>query len=116
MRWRAWMPLVLGLVVATAVGCDRAGRDGDDRTTDEEVQVDEDLGTLKVANRVNEPIAIHLDGQEIFVVQPGQSYTFRNLPTGTVNVYGVGRISQKHFGLPRLTIEEGGDYEWTIEP
>lgn len=116
MTWRAWMPLALGLLVVTAIGCDRATSGGDGETTGDEVQVDESLGTLVVANRVNEPIAIHLDGQELFVVQPGQAYTFRNLPTKTVSVYGVGRISQKHYGLPKMRIEEGGDYEWTIEP
>lgn len=116
MTWRTWTPIVLGLLVATAVGCDREKAGDGAETTGDEVRVDERLGTLKVANRVNEPIAIHLDGQEIFVVRPGQTNTFRNLPITTVNVYGVGRISQKHYGLPRLTIEEGGDYEWTIEP
>lgn len=115
MKWRAWMPLALGLLVAAAAGCDRPAT-GDRETVDGDVEVDPELGTLRVSNSVNEPIAVHLDGQEIFVVPQGQSYTFRNLPTKSVNVYGVGRISQKHYGLPKMTIEPGGDYEWTIQP
>lgn len=114
MKWRAWMPLALGLLLAVTVGCDRPA--SGDRGAEGEVEIDSELGTLKVSNSVNEPIAVHLDGQEIFVVPPGRSYTFRNLPVKAVNVYGVGRISQKHYGLPKMTIEPGGDYEWTIEP
>lgn len=81
-----------------------------------DVEVDPDLGTLQVDNRVDEPIAIHLDGRELYVVPPGRSYTFRNLPTREVDVYGVGRVSERHYGLPILTIEEGGEYQWTINP
>lgn len=116
MTWRPWIHLALATaLVAAPVACDRSGSDAGGEAAGD-AQVDEALGSLRVANRVNEPIAIHLDGQELFVVPPGESFTFRNLPTRTVDVYGVGRISQKHYGLPRLTIESGGSYEWTIEP
>lgn len=117
MTWREWTTVALATaLLAAPIACDRSASEAGNGGEDGDVQVDDELGTLRVANSVNEPIAIHLDGQEIFVVPPGESYTFRNLPTRTVNVYGVGRISQKHFGLPRLTIESGGTYEWTIEP
>ena len=78
--------------------------------------VDPDLGTLRVQNQTTEPVAIYLDGQELYAVQPGSASTFRNLPTRRVTIYGVGRISQRHYGLPELTVAEGGDYEWTIRP
>ena len=106
------LALVLALALPTA--CDRGiPAEGDGEA---EVAVDEDLGSLKVTNNVDEPVAVHLDGQELYTVPPGRSYTFRNLPTGNATIYGVGRISQKHFGLPELEIEEGGSYEWTINP
>lgn len=107
--------LALGLTVGSA--CERTGRpDEADGTGEDDVQVDEELGTLRVANSVNEPIAVHMDGQELFIVPPGSSFTFRNLPTRRVTIYGVGQISQKHYGLPQLEIEAGQDYEWTINP
>ena len=104
------------LAAASLAACrpDGGGREGPDEA--EDVRIDEDLGSLQVANTLEEPVAIYLDGQEIFTVAPGRSYTFRNLPTGPATIYGVGRVSQKHHGLPELTIEEGGDYEWTIRP
>lgn len=109
------------LAMATAVmilsGCDRRGGDrGGDEPGSAEVRVEEGLGTLRVLNRASEPVAIHLDGREIYSVPPGRSYIFRNLPLGEVNLYGVGRVSQRHYGLPVLTIEQGEDYEWTITP
>ena len=109
---RVWIPMtILALTVTAACGREPdPGADGE-----EEVQVDEDLGTLRVLNQVNEPVAIHLEGQELFAVPPGTAYTFRNLPTREVTIYGVGRISRKHFDLPRLTIAPGGEYEWTIQ-
>jgi hypothetical protein len=112
---RALIPLAIAvLAVGSAVAC--GGRDGGDEGPSDEVQVSEGLGTLTVMNRVDEPVAIHLDGEELFVVPPGRSTTFRNLPTRQVNIYGVGRVSEKHYGLPTLTIEEGEEYEWTINP
>lgn len=109
----AW--LILGLIVAPgAAGCDRGSGPGS--AGDQDADVNPDLGTLQVFNQTTEPVAIFLDGQELYAIQPGSTSTFRNLPTRRVNIYGVGRISQKHYGLPELTIEEEGDYEWTIRP
>ncbi|HJU87113.1 MAG TPA: hypothetical protein VJ788_07090 [Gemmatimonadota bacterium] len=109
----AW--LVIALVAAPmAGGCDRGP--ADTAGGSEDVEVDSDLGTLKVLNQTTEPVAIFLDGDELYAIQPGSTSTFRNLPTRRVNIYGVGRISQKHYGLPELTIAEKGDYEWTIRP
>lgn len=82
----------------------------------EEVQIDDRLGTLTVGNETDEPVTIFLDGDELYSVPAGRSYTFRNLPLREVDIYGVGRVSERHFGLPKLTIEEGGEYEWTIQP
>lgn len=111
---RSLLVLALILVTLPLATCDRGGeRQSADET---EVQVDPELGTLVVSNRTTEPVAIHLDGQELYAVQPGRAATIRNLPHREVNIYGVGRISGKHYSLPRLTIEEGGDYEWTIRP
>jgi len=109
---RVWMLMLV--LAAGAAACDRGG-DAGAPAEGEEVAVDENLGTLRVLNRVNEPVGVYLDGQELFAVPPGSAYTFRNLPTREVTIYGVGRISRRHFDLPRLTIEEGGEYEWTIE-
>jgi hypothetical protein len=110
----AWA--IVALILAPVMtGCDR-GAGPDSGAGDEEVAVDPDLGTLKVVNQTTEPVAIYLDGQELYAIQPGSQSTFRNLPTRRVNIYGVGRISQKHYGLPELTIAEKGDYEWTIRP
>jgi hypothetical protein len=106
--------LIVALLAAPQVAaCDRgeAPNGGE-----EDAQVDPDLGTLKVINQTTEPVAIFLDGQELYAIQPASTSTFRNLPTRRVNIYGVGRISQKHYGLPELTVEEQGDYEWTIRP
>ena len=109
----AW--LVVALIAAPlAAGCDRGP--GEAAGGAEDVEVDPDLGTLKVLNQTTEPVAIFLDGDELYAIQPGSSSTFRNLPTRRVDIYGVGRISQKHYGLPELTIAEKGDYEWTIRP
>jgi hypothetical protein len=106
--------LIVALVAAPlAAACDRGEAPNGD---DEDVQVDPDLGTLKVINQTTEPVAIYLDGQELYAIQPASASTFRNLPTRRVNIYGVGRISQKHYGLPELTVAEQGDYEWTIRP
>lgn len=111
---RSWLVLALILVTFPVVACDRGG---ERQSADEsEVQVDPELGTLVVSNRTTEPVAIHLDGQELYAVQPGRAATIRNLPNRAVDIYGIGRISQKHYGLPGLTIEEGGEYEWTIRP
>lgn len=109
----AW--LVVALIAAPlAAGCDRGP--GGAAGGSEDVEVDPDLGTLKVLNQTTEPVAIFLDGDELYAIQPGSTSTFRNLPTRRVDIYGVGRISQKHYGLPELTIAEKGDYEWTIRP
>lgn len=109
--------LLLGiLALPLGIGCRGGGDDAEDRTDPEEAQVDADLGSLRVLNRATEPVAIHLDGQELYTVPSGREYTFHNLPTREVDVYGVGRVSQRHYDLPRLTIEGGGEYEWTINP
>jgi hypothetical protein len=102
---------VLGVLTA----CERGGAERNP-SSEEEVEIDEDLGTLKVMNNVDEPVTVYVNGQEIYAVPPGQAYTFRNLPTGKTTIYGVGRVSQKHYPLPDVEIEEGGDYEWTIHP
>lgn len=110
---RIWVLFAI-FFLAVAVACER----GDERSSPrggEEVRVDEDLGSLRVVNRANEPVAVHLDGQELYAVPPGTAFTFHNLPTREVTIYGVGRISRRHYDLPRLTIAEGGEYEWTIE-
>ena len=110
----AW--LIVALIAApVAAGCDRGGP-GETTGGVDDAEVDPDLGTLKVLNQTTEPVAIFLDGDELYAIQPGSTSTFRNLPTRRVNIYGVGRISQKHYGLPELTIAEKGDYEWTIRP
>lgn len=107
-----WLLMAL-LATLVGAGCDRGAPDP---SATGEAQVDPDLGTLKVLNRTTEPIAIYLDGQELYAIQPGSESTIRNLPTRRVDIYGVGRITQKHYGLPQLTIAERGDYEWTINP
>lgn len=106
----------LFLWALSASACEPGGGGTREEGTNEDVRINEDLGTLKVMNTVEEPVAIYLGGQELFTVPPGGAYTFRNLPTGPTAIYGVGRVSEKHYGLPELTIEEGGDYEWTIRP
>ena len=103
------------LAVGVLAACEPGGRERNP-SSEEEVQIDEDLGTLKVMNGIEEPVTIYVNGQEIYAVPPGQAYTFRNLPTGKTTIYGVGRVSQKHYSLPDVEIEEGGDYEWTIRP
>ncbi len=110
----SWMALAL-VAVGAAAAC---GPGGSPRGQDagEDVRVDEDLGSLKVTNTLDEPVAVYLDGQEIFTVAPAHAATFRNLPTGPATIYGVGKVSGRHHGLPQLTIEKGGDYEWTIRP
>jgi hypothetical protein len=109
-------PIVLAGLLALHAGaaCERGGVERGQ--SEEEVEINEDLGSLKVTNNVTEPVTIYLNGQEIYAVPPGQAYTFRNLPTVKTTIYGVGRISQKHYSLPDVEIEEGGDYEWTIQP
>lgn len=108
--------LLVALLVAPLGGaCDRGTGSGEAPAA-ADVEVDPDLGTLRVMNRTTEPIAIYMDGQELYAIQPGSESMFRNLPTRRVNIYGVGRLTQRHYGLPQLTIDEGGDYEWTINP
>lgn len=102
------------LAVLSTAACERPQAGRDDSADD--AQINAELGTLTVTNKVDEPVAIHLDGQELYSVPPGRSYTFRNLPVKTVTIYGVGRVSDKHYGLPDLTIEKGQEYEWTINP
>ena len=118
MRRRTTTPVALAVtaVLLLPVACDRPGGDGDGRRGSDEARVEEGLGTLRVMNQASEPVAVYLDGREIYAVPPGHAYTFRNLPLGEVNLYGVGRVSQRHYGLPVLTIEAGEDYEWTIRP
>lgn len=109
--------LVVAMAALALPGCQRDG--GDDEGGDRGAggtRIEEELGTLRVLNESSEPVAIHLDGREIYAVPPGRAYTFRNLPLGEVNLYGVGRVSERHYGLPVLTIEAGEDYEWTIRP
>ena len=112
----ARMAWLLATVVSLSVvaACERGA--GEAAGGAEDVEVNPDLGTLKVLNQTTEPVAIFLDGDELYAIQPGSTSTFRNLPTRRVDIYGVGRISQKHYGLPELTIAEKGDYEWTIRP
>ena len=110
---KAWVMALALIAAPVAAGCDR---DGPADGGSEDAEVDTDLGTLQVFNQTTEPVAIFLDGQELYAIQPGSTSTFRNLPTRRVNIYGVGRISQKHYGLPELTIAEQGEYEWTIRP
>ena len=113
---RCTTALAMAATVLFLAGCDRGGvadRGGEEQAMDE-ARVEEGLGTLRVMNQASEPVAIHLDGREIYSVPPGRAYTFRNLPLGEVNLYGVGRVSQRHYGLPVLTIEQGETYEWTI--
>ena len=109
-----WLMVAALIAAPVAAGCHRddTGSDG----AEQDAEVDPDLGTLQVFNQTTEPVAIFLDGQELYAIQPGSTSTFRNLPTRRVNIYGVGRISQKHYGLPELTIAEQGDYQWTIRP
>ena len=109
MRRRIAIAMLTWLVIATA--CGEAPE-----PAAEEVQIDVRLGTLTVGNETDEPVTIYLDGDELYSVPPQRSYTFRNLPLREVDIYGVGRVSDRHFGLPKLTIEEGGEYEWTIRP
>jgi len=115
MNTRTTWLLVALLAAPLGVGCDRDSGP-DDGGAAGDVEVNPDLGTLRVVNRTTEPIAIYLDGQELYAIQPGSESTFRNLPARRVDIYGVGRITQRHYGLPQLTIAEKGDYEWTINP
>ena len=110
--------LTVAMATLALLGC-RGGADDEDggsSASSESARVEEGLGTLRVMNQASEPVAIHLDGREIYSVPPGRAYTFRNLPLGEVNLYGVGRVSERHYALPVLTIEEGEEYEWTIRP
>ncbi len=109
MRLRAVTIPWLLIAILAAGACRQGGE-----TAVDETRVDERLGSLKVMNRADEPVTVYLDGEELYSVPPGTAYTFRNLPTREVSVYGVGRVSERHYGLPKLTIEEGGEYEWTI--
>jgi predicted small lipoprotein YifL len=109
--------LMTAMTVLFLAGCGRGGgerADADAAQGSSDTQIEENLGTLRVMNQAAEPVAIHLNGREIYSVPPGRSYTFRNLPLGEVDLYGVGRVSQRHYGLPVLTIEKGEKYEWTI--
>jgi hypothetical protein len=109
--------MTVAMATLTLLGCRRGDDENDGRSASSgEAQVEEGLGTLRVMNQVSEPVAIYLDGREIYSVPPGRAYTFRNRPLGEVNLYAVGRVSERHYGLPVLTIEEGEDYEWTIRP
>jgi hypothetical protein len=115
MNVRMTWVMALALIAApVAAACDRDGPGAGG--AEQDAEVDPDLGTLQVFNQTTEPVAIFLDGQELYAIQPGSTSTFRNLPARRVNIYGVGRISQKHYGLPELTIAEQGEYEWTIRP
>ncbi len=109
MRVRAVaVPWLLVAILASGA-CRQSGE-----TVVDEARIDERLGSLKVMNSADEPVTVYLDGEELYSVPPGTAYTFRNLPTREVTIYGVGRVSERHYGLPKLTIEEGGEYEWTI--
>lgn len=108
----AAMLLALGVVA----GCGRGDRERGRAAGEAQARIHADLGTLKVANGTDEPVAVYLNGQELYSVPPGRQFTFRNLPTGRATIYGVGRISQKHYGLPELEIEKGKEYEWKINP
>lgn len=108
--------LMVAIAVLALPGCQRGGGDDEDGGGTGDARVEERLGTLQVRNETSEPVAIHLDGREIYSVPPGRAYTFRNLPLGEVNLYGVGRVSERHYGLPVLSIEAGEEYEWTIRP
>lgn len=109
MRVRAIVVPCLLVTIAAGGGCRQSGE-----TVVDEARVDDRLGSLKVMNGADEPVTVYLDGEELYSVPPGTAYTFRNLPTRDVTIYGVGRVSERHYGLPKLTIEEGGEYEWTI--
>lgn len=113
---RAWTTFALAALLLGPAACGNAGEEGAGEAEAEEARIDEDLGTLTVLNRATEPVAIHLDGQELYAVPSGRTYTFHNLPVREVDIYGVGRVSRRHYDLPRLTIEAGGEYEWTINP
>lgn len=104
--------LLFGVATLATGSCQRPQAGRDDPADD--AQINEELGTLTVTNALDEPVAIYLDGQELYAVPPARAYTFRNLPIKTVTIYGVGKVSDKHYGLPDLTIEEGQEYEWTI--
>lgn len=106
--------LVAAFATLSGAACERPQAGRDDSADD--AQINAELGTLTVTNAVDEPVAIYLDGQELYAVPPARSYTFRNLPIKTVTIYGVGRVSDKHYGLPDLAIEKGQEYEWTINP
>lgn len=111
--------LMVAMAVLALPACQRGGGDDEDggrSAASGETRIEERLGTLRVMNEAPEPVAIHLDGREIYSVPPGRAYTFRNLPLGEVTLYGVGRVSERHYGLPVLTIEAGEEYEWTIRP
>ena len=110
MKHRKWLGALLVVAIAAACGGGETDGDADD------VQISEDLGTLRVENRVDEPVTIYLDGTELYSVPPASAFVFRNLPTREVSIYGVGRVTEKHYGLPKITIEEGEEYEWTIRP
>ena len=66
--------LALAATVLFLVGCERGGADraGEEQAMDE-ARVEEGLGVLRVMNQASEPVAIHLDGREIYSVPPGRA-------------------------------------------
>lgn len=113
------MAALVLLLALGAAGCERAGLErGQQAGSSGEPAINRDLGTLRVSNQTDEPIAIHFNGRELYSVPPAREYLFRNMPLGTATIYGVGRISQKHYQTtrPTLEIEKGREYEWTINP
>jgi hypothetical protein len=109
MKLRAMAIPWLLVAILAAGACEQGGE-----TAVDEARIDERLGSLNVVNAADEPVTVYLDGEEVYSVPPGTAYTFRNLPTREVSIYGVGRVTERHYGLPKLTIEAGGEYEWTI--
>ncbi|MGH7556504.1 MAG: hypothetical protein ACREMD_01725, partial [Gemmatimonadota bacterium] len=72
MRRTTALAMTMGVLVL--VGCDRNAADrgdqeqGGDEQGSAEAPVEEGLGTLRVMNQASEPVAIHLDGREIYSV------------------------------------------------
>ncbi|MGH7588963.1 MAG: hypothetical protein ACRELU_10245, partial [Gemmatimonadota bacterium] len=69
--------VTVALATLALLGCQRGGgeeEDGGRSSGPEEARVEEGLGTLRVMNGASEPVAIHLDGREIYSVPPGRAY------------------------------------------